>query len=82
MDEPGITVIAGATSPSGQAITRRFARDGSLLAALFSRDAEKLSPLNQTISMSSEHLLTAALDLRQTEAASQVAAIVQARLGR
>lgn len=81
MDNPGVFVIAGATSPSGQAIVRRFARDGALLA-LFSRDAEKLSQLSQTIGLSSKQLVTAALDFRQAEAASQAAAIVQARFGR
>lgn len=81
MNDPGVIVIAGATSPSGQAIAHRFASNGALLA-LFSRDAEKLSHLSQTIGLSSKHLVTAALDFRQTEAASQAAAIVQAHFGR
>jgi len=80
MDKPGIVVIAGATSPTGQAIARRFARDGALLA-LFSRDAEKLSHLTQTIGLSSKHLLTAALDFRQASAANQAAEIVQVNFG-
>jgi NAD(P)-dependent dehydrogenase (short-subunit alcohol dehydrogenase family) len=81
MDKPGIVVIAGATSPTGQAIARRFARDGALLA-LFSRDAEKLSHLTQTIGLSSQHSLTAALDFRQAQAASQAAEMVQTRFTR
>jgi 3-oxoacyl-[acyl-carrier protein] reductase len=81
MDNPGVVVIAGATSPTGQAIAHRFARDGALLA-LFSRNAEKLSHLSQTIGLSSKHLLTAALDFRQAQAASQAVEIVQTRFAR
>ncbi len=81
MENPPVIVIAGATSPTGQAIARRFARESAFLA-LFSRDIEKLSRLSQAIGLPSTHLLTAALDFRMAEAAKQAAAIVQATFGR
>jgi NAD(P)-dependent dehydrogenase (short-subunit alcohol dehydrogenase family) len=81
MEQPRIIVIAGATSPTGHAIARRFAESGDSLA-LFSRDAEKLTNLSKEIGLPSSRFLTAAYDFRLAESAHQAAQTIQAHFSR
>lgn len=76
METSRVVVIAGATSPTGRAIARRFSAEATSLA-LFSRDRDKLSELRDALSLPSEQVLIEAFDFRQAEAAQKAAALVK-----
>lgn len=81
MEYSRVVVIAGATSPTGQAIARRFSTEKSSLA-LFSRNSEKLRRLRDELSLPSEQVLIDAFDFRQADAAQKAADLVKSKYQR
>ncbi len=71
-----VVVIAGATSPTGKALARRFLTDKVKLA-LFSRDMAKLSDLRDELALSPAQGIIAAFDFCEREAAQAAAALVR-----
>ncbi len=76
MEANKVVVIAGATSPSGKALARRFLKENASLA-LFSRDLQHLTQLCEELALNSQEVLLAPLDFRQAEAAQQAANLVE-----
>ncbi|MCX8063333.1 MAG: SDR family NAD(P)-dependent oxidoreductase [Anaerolineales bacterium] len=81
MNDQRVVVIAGATSPTGQTIARRFSAEKASLA-LFSRDGGKLSSLRDELSLPCEQVLFEAFDFRQGEAAKKAAQLVKEKFQR
>ncbi len=76
MEANKVVVIAGATSPSGKAIARRFLKEKASLA-LFSRDQQHLTRMCEELALNSRDVLLAPLDFRQAEAAQEAANLVK-----
>ncbi len=64
---PGVIVITGASGGIGQALARRYARPAVVLA-LLARNKEKLQQLAKVCEKSGATVVTASLDIRDSEA--------------